>query len=107
MQLQKNFPGYQIEIMKSTAKKAVRFKGLDYDYMESYIKIHDESKLETFYQLRGLDESGKKVAMAAVASYGEIKMWFLEQFTEIEKMAENIEKIIEDTRETRALRKAG
>ena len=51
-------------------------------------------------------ESGKKQELAAAASYGELKMWFLEQFPEIEQMSENIRKIIDRTREARAARKA-
>jgi hypothetical protein len=106
LELMKNFPGYQIEIVKSTVKKIDRFKGLDYDYMKNYIESHDESKLETFYELRGLDKDGKKIGMAAAATYGEIKMWFLTQYPEIEKMGENVNKIIEKTRKARAEQKA-
>ena len=101
----KNFPGYQIEIVKS-AKKVDRFKGLDYDYMEDYIKSHKSELLVTFYELRGLDKDGKKVGMAATATYGEIKMWFLNEFPEIEKMADDINKIIEATRKARETKKA-
>lgn len=46
--------------------------------------------------------AGKKQELAAAASYGELKMWFLEQFPEIEQMSENIRKIIDRTREARA-----
>lgn len=101
LELMKNFPSYQIEIVKSTAKKIYSFKGLDYAYMENYIKSHDESKIEIFYKLRGLDKGGKKTSMAAAATYGEIKMWFLTQFPEIEKMAENVDRIIKEARKAR------
>ena len=101
LELMNSFPGYQIEIVKTSAKKVDRLRGLDYDYMEMYIKSHDESKLETFYALRGLDKDGKKVDMAAVATYGEIKMWFLTQFPEIEQMGEKVNKIIEAARKAR------
>ena len=115
LELMKNFPGFQIEIVKSAAKKVDRFKGLDYDYMEAYIMSHskeieielEENKketkpiLEVFYELRGLDKDGKKIGMAAAASYGEIKMGFLTQYPEIEKMGENVNKIIEKTRKAR------
>ena len=106
LELQKNFPGYQIEIVKTSANKAARFKGLDYDYMKNYIESHNPELLGTFYELRGLDKDGKKVGMAAVASYGEIKMWFLTQFPEIEKMSENINEIIEAARKARESKKA-
>ena len=105
MQLMKDFPGFPIEIVKSTAKKTDRLKGLDYDYMENYIKAHNESLLVTFYELRGLDKDGKKVGMTAAATYGEIRMWFLTQFPEIEKFGENVTKIIEETRKLRAEQK--
>ena len=102
LDLMKNFPGFQMEIVKSTAKKVDRFKGLDYDYMENYIKSHNSELLEIFYELRGLDEDGKKVSMAASATYGEVKMWFLTQFPEIEKMGESVDKIIDAARKARA-----
>ena len=105
LELMKNFPGFQIEIVKSAAKKADRFKGLDINYMENYIKSHKPELLETFYELRGLDANGKKVELAAAATYGEIKMWFLTQFPEIEKLGENVNKIIEEARKSREAQK--
>lgn len=106
LELMKNFPTFPIEIMKAT-KKVDRFKGLNYEYMENYIKIHKEDLLETFYELRGLDKDGKKVGLAAAATYGEIKMWFLTQFPEIEGLGENVNKIIDEARKARAdLKKA-
>ena len=106
LELMKNFPGYEIEIVKSASKKTDRFKGLDYNYMMSYIESHNKELLKEFYTLRGLDENGKKVGMTAAASYGEIKMWFLEQFPEVEKMAETVNEIIEKARNAREARKA-
>lgn len=106
LELMKNFPGYPVEIMKSAAKRGERFKGLDYPYMENYIKNHKNELLEDFYELRGLDKDGKKVRMAAAATYGEIKMWFLAQFPEIEDMAENVNQMIEDARKLRESREA-
>lgn len=105
LELMKNFPGFQIEIVKSAAKKVDRFKGLDTNYMENYIKSHKPELLETFYGLRGLDANGKKVELAAAATYGEIKMWFLTQFPEIEKLGENVNKIIEEARKAREAQK--
>ena len=101
LELMNNFPGYQIEIVKSAAKKVDHFSGLDYDYMKKYIESHKPELLETFYKLRGRDKDGKKIGMAAIATYGEIKMWFLTQFPEIEKMGEKVSKIIEETRKAR------
>ena len=105
LELMKNFPGFPIEIVKSAAKKVDRFKGLDINYMENYIKSHKPELLETFYELRGLDANGKKVELAAAATYGKIKMWFLTQFPEIEKLGENVNKIIEEARKAREAQK--
>lgn len=105
LELMKNFHGYEIEIVKSASKKTDRFKGLDYNYMMNYIESHNGKLLKEFYTLRGLDENGKKIGMAAAASYGEIKMWFLEQFPEVEKMAETVNEIIEKARNAREARK--
>ena len=105
LELMKNFPGFPIEIVKSAAKMVDRFKGLDINYMENYIKSHKPELLETFYELRGLDANGKKVELAAAATYGEIKMWFLTQFPEIEKLGENVNKIIEEARKAREAQK--
>jgi hypothetical protein len=104
VELMNRFLGFTIEI-KNTAKKVNRFRGLDCEYMERYIKDHKEELLKTFYKLRGLDENGKKVGMAASATFGEIKMWFLNEFPEIEGFADNVNKIIEDARKARASKK--
>ena len=77
----------------------------DINYMENYIKSKKPELLETFYELRGLDANGKKVELAAAATYGEIKMWFLTQFPEIEKLGKNVNKIIEEARKAREAQK--
>lgn len=117
--LREMYPGFQI-VVKAAAKKADRFKGLTYDYMKDYIEKHpmnveveDEngvqqtkSVMEIFRELCGLDENGKKQKFAATASYGEVKMWFLNQYPEIEAMGENVNKIVEAARKARAAKKA-
>ena len=105
LELMTRFPGFPIEIVKTTNNKSSRFKGLNYDYMEKYIAEKNVNLLETFYELRGLDKDGKKVDMAVAASYGEIKMWFLTRFPEIEKMSEKVDKIIKETRKAREMKK--
>lgn len=104
--LMQQFPAFRIEVVKPSAKKTDHFKGLTRAYMKQYIESRDQKKLTEFYTLCGLDESGKKQELAAAASYGELKMWFLEQFPEIEQMSEHIRRIMDRTRETRAARKA-
>lgn len=74
--------------------------------MEDYIKRHNKDVLVEFYKLCGKDESGEKAELAATATYGEIKMWFLTEFPEIEQMSDDVNEIIENARASRAARKA-
>lgn len=105
-QLRETFPTYKIMIVKPAAKKADHFKGLTLKYMEDYIKRHNKDVLVEFYKLCGKDESGEKAELAATATYGEIKMWFLTEFPEIEQMSDDVNEIIENARASRAARKA-
>ena len=87
-------------------KKTYQYKTI---YMEQYIKVHDDadrSILKVFYQLRGLDENGKKVELAAAASFGELRMWFLNQYPEVEDMNATVDNILEKARKERAEKKA-
>ena len=104
--LLQQFPAFRIEVVKPSETRTDHFKGLTRAYMKQYIESRNQEKLTEFYTLCGLDESGKKQELAAAASYGELKMWFLEQFPEIEQMSESIRRIMDRTRETRAARKA-
>lgn len=105
-QLRETFPAYKIMIVKPAAKKVDHFKGLTLKYMEDYIKRHNKDVLVEFYKLCGKDESGEKAELAATATYGEIKMWFLTEFPEIEQMSDDVNEIIENARASRAARKA-
>ena len=99
------FPTFKVVTKTTSRKSKDSFKGLTYEFMENYIKSHKPELLETFYELRGLDADGKRVELAAAATYGEIKMWFLTQFPEIEKLGENGNKIIEEARKAREAQK--
>ena len=72
------------EIMEDNADKD---GNPDWAYMENYIKAHDnnDENLKDFYKLRGMNEKGEKDVLIEEHSYGEIKMWFLSTFPEIEK----------------------
>ena len=100
MNLRRDFPNYPIKIA-AASKKNNRIKGLHYDYMESYIKNHNAALLNDFYELCGKDENGKKKELAAAASYGEVKMWFLTKCPEIEAMSDRVNEIVEEARKAR------
>ncbi len=102
LDLMKNFPTFPIDIAKSV-KKAPKIR-LTNDFMKQYIiEKGDEENLKTFYELRGLDENGKKKAekLVGVASFVEVKVWFLAEYPEVEKFDEKVNKIIEDARKKR------
>ena len=83
-------PTFTIDI-KAPAKRKNEFKGLDYRFMKSYIKDHDDengTKMTLFLTLIGQDENGK-IEDAEVAGYLDVKDWFLKQFPEIQKSKEN------------------
>lgn len=104
--VRKAYPGYRVVIKER--KRTNRLKGLDVDYMKKYIQEHDAdgSILKVFYQLRGLDENGKKLSLAASASFGELRMWFLNQFPELEDMNTTVDNILAKAKKERAEKKA-
>ena len=106
MALKASFPTFQIMIVKTAAKKTDHFKGLNYAYMETYITTHNKELLTEFFKLCGKDAEGNKVELAARATYGEIKMWFLTKFPEIEDVAKTVKDIMDDTRKIRAAKRA-
>ena len=89
LELMKNFPGYEIEIVKSASKKTDRFKGLDYNYMMNYIESHNKELLKDFYTLRGLDENGKKVKSrcGSLSSSPKLRRWLKLSMKSLQKPA--------------------
>ena len=93
-EVRRDYPNYRVEV-KTASKKADGFKGLTYSYMENYIKSHsDENVLADFYQLCGKTNTGEIQEFAAAATYGEIKKWFLDQFTALKLQRKSIDDIL-------------
>ena len=95
----KDYPNYKVVTITRKAPKSDKptFKGLTYEYMEKYIKSHDnaEENMAEYMELRGISEEGEE-ALAESFNYQEMKDWFLDKYPEIanfhEKRAELIEK---------------
>lgn len=109
---QKNNPGFKVVV--ATRKTKSTYKGLDYEFMTTYIKKHDDaekSKMATFLEMRAL--TAEAIMMdAAPADYLTVKEWFLREFPEIEafhdkrkQMLANIEKKNEEKRLEREMKK--
>ena len=109
LSIRASFSNYSITIKKASSKRGT-YKGLNYEYMEEYIKKHNENdkkNLEEFYRFRGLDKNGKKDASLEEHSYGEIKMWFLVTFPEIERFNNETNKKLDEVRAKRAEKRMG
>ena len=106
--LMERFPTFEIVIVKTSTKSVDHLKGLTYEYMENYIKSHNEELLVEFYELCGKDENGKKLEICIKYSYGEVRMWFLNEFPEIENFEKRkkLDDKMEAIRKARADRKA-
>ena len=102
--------GFKV-IVKESKRKADTMKGLTYAYMTIYIEkkagARKEELLDEFNELRGC-VNGKRDRLAERASYGEVKAWFLEQFTEITEFNEKLTEkrtILREQREMKKLEK--
>lgn len=86
-EVRRDYPGFNVvEVARKTSKNAKHsFKGLTYEYMETYILAHDDEEqtlMMAYLNLRGETEEAE-AANALSQSYMEIKDWFLSQFPEI------------------------
>ena len=100
-------PSCTVEVKQTKSKDS--FKGLTYEYMKKYILAHDDEKgsiMAIFHELRGNVVSEDDELQAESLTYGEIKMWFLTQYPEIEKARQNIDEIIAKAKEARIAAKA-
>ena len=77
------------------AKKKESYKGLTYEYMEKYIKAHDEdgSIMAEYEMLRGISEEAEE-AFAQSLSYMEMKDWFLHTYPAIADFHKKREEIM-------------
>ncbi len=92
--VKRDYPKFKVEV-KAVKSKKETFKGLTFDYMESYINANDDYEMrKKFLQLRGLNEDGSKIEMAEAASYGKIKEWFLENHKELTAQHEAVKAIL-------------
>ena len=83
LEVRRNFPDFSITIQEP--KKRDTYKGLTFEYMETYIqkkkaKGEDMSQIEKEFA----DLTKKSADFDKTASYGEVKTWFLSKFPEIE-----------------------
>ena len=95
----KEYPSFEIQI-KAPAKRKVEFRGLDYNYMRTYILIHDDeqhTKMDTFKTLIAQDKKDKieGAEHLEAAGYLDVRAWFLTTFPEIKQTRENHNKKVQ------------
>ena len=107
MDAKSHFGSFRVEVKGKT--HSVTIKGLDRKFMRKHIEENpkeDRDLMAEFNTLCGLDENGNKKAFAAVASYGELRMWFLNEYPEFTETRSEIAKILDKTREEIAAKRA-
>ena len=90
--VRKDYPRYEVclyKIKKNPNKKT--YKGLNYEYMETYILTHEPKETKTvvldeFYNMRQIAECHK-----ASYGYAVIKKWFLKKYPEIAEFGVEVE----------------
>lgn len=96
----RDYPTYTV-VIKATSSKRENLKGLTYDYMEKYIKKHDDdncSVMKEYKMLRGKTDD----VLASSVSYGEVKEWFLAKFPEIADFHKKREEILDAIKTSKA-----
>ena len=91
---QQNNPGYKVEVISRKTKST--YKGLDYDFMTTYIKAHDDetkTKMAAFLEMRALTAEAIMMDVAP-ADYLSVKEWFLNEFPEIEAFHEKRQQML-------------
>lgn len=95
-------PTFRIVI--KTTKSRDNMKGLTVSYMKKYIEKHDNEEranMATFNSLRGLDVDGNEIELTRCVTYGELKMWFLDTYPEVEQFNQNVNRILEEAKRSR------
>lgn len=82
----RDYPNFKVvTVTRKTSGKKDTFKGLNYPFMENYIKNHDDAEhsiMKEYMNLRGLSEEAK-ANLVEPYSYGDMKKWFLKTFPAI------------------------
>ena len=86
-------PSYEVVIVTRNVKtQRETYKGLTYEYMEKYIKSHDDAEKTVWkeymiYRGTPIDPADE---LPVAYTYKQMKAWFLDKYEEIAKFYENI-----------------
>lgn len=84
--VRKDYPNFKV-VTKTARKNTDGFKGLTFEYMEKYIKDHDENEniISEFYKKCGKDENGESIDFFKSEPYAKVKKWFLKKYPVFEE----------------------
>ncbi len=97
------YPTYRVIVVNRRTDKG-EFKGLTYEFMEKYIKAHDDENktiMKQYLALRGESEEALDVG-ANAKSYAEIKDWFLDTFPDFGKFFQERETLMKTIADNKA-----
>ncbi|MBR2047548.1 MAG: hypothetical protein IJ960_03030 [Oscillospiraceae bacterium] len=89
----RDYPGYEVVIVTRTVKtQRETYKGLTYEYMEKYIKAHDdeEKSIWTEYMLLRGTPINPADELPVAYTYSQMKVWFLNTYKDIAEFYKNI-----------------
>ena len=89
-EVRRDYPGFQVNVAhRNVNSKRETYKGLTYEYMERYIKFHDENGtvMAEFNKLRGKSDD-TTIEMPTKYTYKQMREWFLKKYEEIAKFYE-------------------
>ncbi len=96
-EVRRDNPGFTINVVTDKKKAPMNnYKGLNFDYMESYIEAHDTEEktiMAEYRDLRGESKEAKAIG-AKSASIFEIREWFFRQFPEIKEFYKKRENML-------------
>lgn len=83
----RDYPNFKVvTITRKATGKQDTYKGLTYDFMESYIQKHDDAEqsiMAEYLTLRGKSDAAKE-NLVEPYNYIEMKAWFLKTFPAID-----------------------
>lgn len=103
-EVKRDYPEYTVVVKKAAKRVCDSFKGLTYEYMEKYIKTHDNAAeiMNEYLDLRALSDEAMEIGAESL-SYAEIKEWFLGMYPAIAKFFEKRTKIVNGAKNNKAI----
>lgn len=107
-QVRKDYPDYKVVTIARKAPKNDKptFKGLTYEYMEKYIKTHDDENqaiMNEYLALRGDSEVEENLETSF--NYQEMKDWFLDKFPAFNEYHTKRAELIEKSKQKKATKR--